>query len=828
MFSWATQEQLISLCSQGAIREIPRGTLLISQGSLGEELFVLLKGELEVLKTPEGSAEELVVERYFTPGDSVGEAASLTDDGLRTATVRCASDSQLLAISFQQIKELDGSSAFYRASAKAAAGHQAHDALVGESRLFKKLTSAGPLQGWSQEEAYQDGEVVFSQGSPPGRAHFILAGQAEISLERGGSSQHLGLLSSGQIFGELSIIRGEPRLASVTARGELRTLAIDPDRFLQLAGRSKEAAEHLRVLRQVYGDRQGGATLQFDEEVDGRPVIVTVLQDPEEGPVLVQYAIGSLQTRIERELPDLPRRSVEYEDEARGITRTLSLAGAKISHALLIGPSDETGKIVEAVREQREFDLEDFAHFKDTGLLFGEGAAPDLACHCLRISHQTLQRSVERGCDSAEALARATGASTVCGDCRSSLEALAGELSLVRAKIYEREQLTEDVYRIRFTPSEGASFSSSTPGQHIVVEGVLSGVKVRRPYTLTSTGPEQAWREITIRREAHGLFSRWLCDVDPDVAELAITAPSGSFIAELEDADPLLMLVAGIGVTPAIAVARARAAMTAGSPVVIDHSAQTQEHLVSEAELRDLAEATPGLRYRTRKTAGGERLNHKEIQALHREHPTARWMICGPEAFQVFAQESAIKAGASPAKVKIERFGPTSAAASAALPKDRISLLLALASTSLALIGLWTHLGPASFYQWQASPPGRWWTGGAMALYLAYQWTLPIYRWAGNRRGTESLRSWHRRVGAIAPLLLLFHGDSFGAGMLSLLTVVIIANTIVGVADRSLIKDERAQRAYLSAWLYPHIILSALLTTLAIFHVWTILAHGGP
>ena len=116
---------------------------------------------------------------------------------------------------------------------------------------------------------------------------------------------------------------------------------------------------------------------------------------------------------------------------------------------------------------------------------------------------------------------------------------------------------------------------------------------MRRPYTLTSTGPEQAWREITIRREAHGLFSRWLCDVDPDVAELAITAPSGSFIAELEDADPLLMLVAGIGVTPAIAVARARAAMTAGSPVVIDHSAQTQEHLVSEAELRDLAEATP-------------------------------------------------------------------------------------------------------------------------------------------------------------------------------------------------------------------------------------------
>ena len=78
------------------------------------------------------------------------------------------------------------------------------------------------------------------------------------------------------------------------------------------------------------------------------------------------------------------------------------------------------------------------------------------------------------------------------------------------------------------------------------------------------------------------------------------------------------------------------------------------------------------------------------------------------------------------------------------------------------------------------------------------------------------------------PLLLLFHNTSYGAGMLSLLTVAVLLHTIIGVADSSLLSGQQRQQAYLRVWLFPHILLAFLITVLSLYHVWVILTHGGP
>ena len=78
------------------------------------------------------------------------------------------------------------------------------------------------------------------------------------------------------------------------------------------------------------------------------------------------------------------------------------------------------------------------------------------------------------------------------------------------------------------------------------------------------------------------------------------------------------------------------------------------------------------------------------------------------------------------------------------------------------------------------------------------------------------------------PLLLLLHTQSFGAGMLTVLSAAVLLNTIVGVADRSIVRDKQRQVIYFRLWLFPHILLSFLITGLALYHVWLILAHGGP
>ena len=159
---------------------------------------------------------------------------------------------------------------------------------------------------------------------------------------------------------------------------------------------------------------------------------------------------------------------------------------------------------------------------------------------------------------------------------------------------------------------------------------------------------------------------------------------------------------------------------------------------------------------------------------------------------------------------------------------DFLSLSIGIAACIITLMGLSIPLGSEAFHQWQASGAGRWWSGGAFLCFLGYQWWMPIYRWSGGLTKADSLRNTHRRIGACMPLLLLFHNTSYGAGMLSLLTVAVLLHTIIGVADSSLLSGQQRQQAYLRVWLFPHILLAFLITVLSLYHVWVILTHGGP
>jgi hypothetical protein len=138
------------------------------------------------------------------------------------------------------------------------------------------------------------------------------------------------------------------------------------------------------------------------------------------------------------------------------------------------------------------------------------------------------------------------------------------------------------------------------------------------------------------------------------------------------------------------------------------------------------------------------------------------------------------------------------------------------------------QLVPETIQNWQATFWGHWISGAALMLYLGTQWWLPIRRWTGTSSRISKPLDWHRRVGVFSPLLLILHGNAIGPGLLGLLTLAFLSNTVVGIADRSIFRDSKRQRTYLRWWLFPHILLSLILRVLAIDHVWIILSHGGP
>jgi CRP/FNR family transcriptional regulator, cyclic AMP receptor protein len=78
------------------------------------------------------------------------------------------------------------------------------------------------LAGSMNERSYGPGEVVVSQGTGGVGFFVILDGRAKVSQD----GEERGVLTAGDYFGEMALIDGDDRAASIHADGDLRCAAM--------------------------------------------------------------------------------------------------------------------------------------------------------------------------------------------------------------------------------------------------------------------------------------------------------------------------------------------------------------------------------------------------------------------------------------------------------------------------------------------------------------------------------------------------------------------------------------------------------------------------
>ncbi len=105
-----------------------------------------------------------------------------------------------------------------------------------------------PSQSYFLED-YPAGTTMFRQGEPGDWVYVIQSGQVEIRREFQGQDCLLAVLGGGDFFGEMAVLAGEPREATVKAVEPLEALRIPADEFQAfLAGNPQIAVGMLKSL----------------------------------------------------------------------------------------------------------------------------------------------------------------------------------------------------------------------------------------------------------------------------------------------------------------------------------------------------------------------------------------------------------------------------------------------------------------------------------------------------------------------------------------------------------------------------------------------------
>jgi len=219
-----------------------------------------------------------------------------------------------------------------------------------------------------------------------------------------------------------------------------------------------------------------------------------------------------------------------------------------------------------------------------------------------------------------------------------------------------------DVLSIHLRSGDAADDDAALPhavaGQYLTlrVPGVGDPPPLRsyslRSYSLSGDPGADGYR-ISVKRD--GQVSRWLHDHVRAGSVLEAAAPRGDF--RLADGDgPVVLLSAGVGITPVLAMLHAVAASPTPRPVHWVHTTRTRADHAFADEVTGLIGALPLGTEHTFYTGDGDRLTAQTLADLHLP-VEADVYLCGPDAFMDTMRTALAGLGVASDRVHLELFG---------------------------------------------------------------------------------------------------------------------------------------------------------------------------
>ncbi|WP_429191216.1 MOSC N-terminal beta barrel domain-containing protein [Aeromonas veronii] len=224
-----------------------------------------------------------------------------------------------------------------------------------------------------------------------------------------------------------------------------------------------------------------------------------------------------------------------------------------------------------------------------------------------------------------------------------------------------REPLARDLETFWFEAADGEPLPDYLPGQHLPISLDIKNERVQRRYTLSSTPDHPERYGISVKKVEGGRISHWLHQQLQVDDRLLAANPAGEF--HLGSERNLLLLSAGSGVTPMLAIARTLALRGELEEVHFMHLCRSEADIPAASELHAMTQQgmtlTIILSQPDNHWQGLQgRLNDEHLQLI-KGLAEKEVFICGPHSFMADAAAKVAALGVPAAQIKQESFGGT-------------------------------------------------------------------------------------------------------------------------------------------------------------------------
>jgi ferredoxin-NADP reductase/MOSC domain-containing protein YiiM len=232
-------------------------------------------------------------------------------------------------------------------------------------------------------------------------------------------------------------------------------------------------------------------------------------------------------------------------------------------------------------------------------------------------------------------------------------------------RVAEVVRESETVASIYLAAADGTALPAARAGQYLTLRITGAGQPAPvRSYSLSSA-PDAGTYRISVKQEPRGTASSYLNRSLRPGATLDVAAPRGDFVLD-DGAGPVLLISAGIGVTPVLSMLNQLAASHSERDIWWLHGARGPDEHPFAAEAHTLlaslpharehvfySAATPPERHRVQVASG--RLT-KEAMARLAIPASASAYVCGPASFMADMRDALTALGVDPAAIRTELF----------------------------------------------------------------------------------------------------------------------------------------------------------------------------